>query len=209
MKELHEIEDEVLQTQLTAVHTKERGRFESAIPFDMEVMLPNKFSSELFERGYKTFNMVHGGDPLFKSISLQLLIRAGVPYSESQLKSDLLAFERYHKDLLKESKIYQSVAVSVAETAYEDRICELERNKRMADSFDMWCMSLFLNVKIDVFYPDIDTSLSVHSYNEDGAERLELGVINAGGMNYNYGVLLVQKSNLDSNPFTSFVNDNE
>lgn len=65
-------------------------------------------------------------------------------------------------------------------------------------------MSLFLNVKIEVFYPDtdIDNSLSVYSYNDGGAGRLRLGVINDGA-NYNYGVVLVEKENLALNPYGS------
>lgn len=50
------IEDAVLQEEITRPHSFERGRFEAAIPFDTEVMLPAKFQSDLYERGYKVFN---------------------------------------------------------------------------------------------------------------------------------------------------------
>lgn len=151
--------------------------------------------------------MVHGGDPLFKAVSLQILMRSGVKYGEEALKSDLMNFERKHEDILKISKFYVQNAIKPhdnEETSFEDRLRDVELGRRIADSFDAFCMALFLNVKIEVFYKDIDNSLLVYSYNDDGAQRLTLSLLN-DELNYNYGIARVAKEDLDDNPFIQFV----
>jgi len=177
------------------VYKAERGRLEAAIPNDMEVNLPAVFLSGLRERGLKAVNLTYGGDPFFKAISLQILCTAGVVYSPEGLKEDLVEFERKYVDYLKRSEYFSYVMESKADdSAFGKRVQDLEDNLRAVDSFDIYCMSLYLNVKIVVLYPDmIDKTVCECIYNESGRCRACLVLINDGWRQYNYAVVHIRK----------------
>lgn len=189
------LRDAILFRHQRGVYRVYRGRLEAAVPNDMEVDLPAAFVSGLHERGLRAVNMAYGGDPFFKAISLQVLATIGVVYPAEDLKVDLIQFMKNYVDYLKQSEYFRYVIKSKGDnSAFDKRVQDLEKDLRAVDSFDIYCMSLYLNVKIAVLYPDIiNKNVRECLYNETGGRRATLVLINDGWLQYNYAVVPIRK----------------
>ena len=132
---------------------------------DEKFGLPVKFLSALYQHGYRVSGVEDKTDdvnPFFAAVSHQLAFQ-GVYYSPSELRENVIKFQKENVDSLRELSALITPQMcrlgDEVEETVEDHIIEFEKNKGMIEIFDMYCTARSLGVELRVFTPASESEL--------------------------------------------------
>ena len=140
--------------------------------------LPLKFLYVLYQHGYEvveeSLENKTGVNPFFAAAAHQM-VQHGVHYSASELRSEVIKFEKEHIESLEKFSgllrpQWHKLDAMVEETV-EEHILNMEKNEAVAELFDYFCTARFLGVEMCVFAPDYESELVVNRFNEKGSKR--------------------------------------